>query len=869
MLLPLVLSVPSVAAPAPLAQMSELQRVEIPGRIVVSFESERAPRRIEDLVEEWAIESIDPRLEVESARQLLQWNRRGAPELTTVVLVEVSPKDVDLAPVMAGLRDVPGVQWAAPSVGYLGDPRELVPDDPSYGSQYHHPLMRNDAAWDITLGDPSVVIAVTDDGVDLDHEDLEANIWTNSGEVAGDGADNDGNGYVDDVHGYDFVFDSGDANPDNGNDHGTHCGGIAGARTDNGVGVAGTAGRSTLMPVQFYATGEAWTDAIIAEAFAYATDNGARIITTSYNINGWVGNPLVTAAFDYLYDQGVLHFNSAGNGAELNPARQAFEQTLLVISTDSADAKSSFSNYGTGCDICAPGSGVFATTLNDTYGTKSGTSMAAPNAAGVAALIWSANPGWTRDQVAAQLVATGDSIDAQNPGLEGLLGGGRVNSFRALTESLRAPRVTAVAGLPDEGASVLGELSSFSIRFDQILDPSAVNGPGAIALANPGPDHVFGTLDDVRVPLVVDEYLISSNGLRVTVPGPLPVAGAYRVVVDASVVANPFGTALDGNGDGVGGDSWVRNFSACAVNVLIDDPAESGSGWSVVNESLSAGAWTVPPEVPIGGGVRNDPPTDFDGSGRCFLTENDPGNTDVDGGPTRLISRAYDLAGSTDPYVSVAVWLGTSQPDPLDVDLSDDDGATWTRAETLTVTDGWEVKSYRVADFVSPGGEVRLRFSVEDSGSPSVTEAGIDAIKFFEVDCSGSIGTRYCQISPNSVGSGATIGVTGSAQVAANDVTLDAQGLPPSLFGLFFTGTVQDQSPLGNGTLCVSGLGITRLDPAVVSSASGRVSLALDLTAGPMSGLAIPGTTSNFQLWYRDVVGAGSNLSDAVSVTWQ
>ena len=94
MLLPLVLSVPSLAAPAPLAQMSELERVEIPGRIVVSFESERAPRRIEDLVEEWAIESIDPRLEVESARQLLQWNRRGAPELTTVVLVEVSPKDV-------------------------------------------------------------------------------------------------------------------------------------------------------------------------------------------------------------------------------------------------------------------------------------------------------------------------------------------------------------------------------------------------------------------------------------------------------------------------------------------------------------------------------------------------------------------------------------------------------------------------------------------------------------------------------------------------------------------------------------------------------------------------------------------------------
>ena len=200
------------------------------------------------------------------------------------------------------------------------------------------------------------------------------------------------------------------------------------------------------MPVQFYATGEAWTDVIIAEAFAYATDNGARIITTSYNINGWVGNPLVTAAFDYLYDQGVLHFNSAGNGAELNPARQAFEQTLLVINTDSADAKSSFSNYGTGCDICAPGSGVFATTLNDTYGTKSGTSMAAPTPRASRLSSGRRTPAGRAIGWRLQLVATGDSIDAQNPGLEGLLGGGRVNSFRALTESLRAPRVTAVAG---------------------------------------------------------------------------------------------------------------------------------------------------------------------------------------------------------------------------------------------------------------------------------------------------------------------------------------------------------------------------------------------------------------------------------------
>lgn len=869
MFLPLVLSVPSMATPAPLAQLTELERVEIPGRIIVSFESDDAPPSIEALVEEWAIPALDPAFTVQDSRKLLQWNRRGAEELTTVVLVDVSPANKDLAPLMAQLRLVDGVQWVQPSVGYTGDPRELDPNDPSYGSQYHHPLMQNNAAWDITLGDASIMIAVTDDGVDTTHQDLQPNIWTNTGEVPGDGIDNDGNGYVDDVNGYDFVFDVADPNPNGGNDHGTHCAGIAAAKTNNSIGVAGTAGDSTIMPVQFFASGQAWTDVIIADAFSYATDNGAQIITTSYNINGWVGNALVTAAFDYLYDQGVLHFNSAGNGNELNPARQAFEQTLLVVSTDSADLRSSFSNYGTGCDICAPGSSVLSTILNNGYGNKSGTSMAAPNAAGVAALIWAQNPTWTRDQVAAQLVATGDNIDGLNPGFEGLLGGGRVNSFRALTETLPAPQVTFADGLPGEGDVLVGDLVSFTARFDQIMDPATINAPGALALVGAGGDGVFGSADDVTVAVTVEEYLISSNGITATLAGSLPVAGLYRAVVDASIVSNPFGTALDGNGDGVPGDDWVRNFSACGTNVVIDDPAESGADWSVVNESLSTGAWTVPPEVPIGGGTRNDPPTDFDGSGRCFLTENQPGNTDVDGGPSRLISRAYDASGASDPFVSFAAWNVTSGADPLDIDLSDDDGATWTPVDTINGTDGWEVFAYRISDYVSAAGEVRIRFSITDSGTASVTEAAIDAIKIFDVNCGGSIGTRYCQTSPNSAGSGAIINVSGSAAVADNDVTLTSEGLPVSQFGIFFAGSTQNLVTLGNGFLCVGSQSIVRFNPAIQSSAAGTASLTLDLTTAPAASIAMPGSTSNFQFWYRDIVGAGSNLSDAVSVTWQ
>ena len=115
---------------------------------------------------------------------------------------------------------------------------------------------------------------------------------------------------------------------------------------------------------------------------------------------------------------------------------------------DSSDVKAGSSNYGTGVDLASPGAGVLSTTPNNTYSVFSGTSMAAPNAAGVAALIWSLNPTWTREQVLAQLFATTDNIDAQNAGFVDLLGQGRVNSGRAVSESLPAPTVKSLAGIP-------------------------------------------------------------------------------------------------------------------------------------------------------------------------------------------------------------------------------------------------------------------------------------------------------------------------------------------------------------------------------------------------------------------------------------
>ncbi len=533
----------------------------VPGEVVVSFRSGDEAVDANAIAKQWNIQAVDGNMALGSVRPLMRWRQPGNAHITNVVVLDIGnaiPTDA----LIAHLQAMPGVDWASASYEYTGDVKDVIPNDPQYGSQYHHPLMQNNLAWDITFGSASVIVAVTDDGVQLDHPDLAVNIWVNAGEIPGNGIDDDGNGYIDDVNGWDFANNNNNPNPNStGDSHGTHVAGIVAARTNNATGVAGTAGHVKIMPLQFYSNGSGFNSTNVAAAFTYATNNGAKIINTSYNIDGFANDPTVTAAFNYLYDNGVLHFNSAGNNNALNPPRQVFHQSMLVANTNSTDVRSSSSNHGTGVDLAAPGTSILATVPGSSYGTKSGTSMAAPNAAAVAALVWSANPGFTRDQVAARVYATTNNIDAQNPSYVGLLGSGRVNSFQALTAVIPAPKVTAASPIPDEGSSVnfLGE--TIRVRFDQIMSPASVNTPGAFALTYAGADGIFGNGDDSNVPMSVATYRIASNEAVITVTDPASLqCGRYRLSMNATILQNPFGTKLDGNGDGTPGDSWTQSF---------------------------------------------------------------------------------------------------------------------------------------------------------------------------------------------------------------------------------------------------------------------------------------------------------------------
>ncbi len=524
----------------------------------------------------------------------------------SVSLVHLSlAKNMDVFEAMLLLEGNPDILWSSPNFYFEGDPREIVPNDPSYGSQYHHPLMQNDLAWDFTYGNPDIMLGITDDGVEITHSDLNTNIWENPGEIPGNGIDDDNNGYIDDVNGWDFSSGNNNPNPNtSSDDHGTHVAGICAGRTDNSVGIAGVSGHSTILPIQFYGVGS-WTAAVCNASFTYAADNGANIVNTSYNINGWVGDPVFTAGFQYMHDNGVLHFNSAGNGSELNPARQAFHQTLLTVNTNASDVKSGSSNWGTGMDISAPGSDIYSTITSNGYGYKSGTSMAAPNAAGAAALIWSANPDWNSYQVAAQLLATAENIDAVNPSYAGLLGAGRANTYLAMSTTIGPPILKSTEGMPDEGSTVPpDEVDEFTVSFSQIMDPATVNDITNFELTGAGPDDTFGTGDDVIYTLsTTTTYMLGTNYLTYEVSGPPFADGLHRIRFVSGGLTNPFGTALDGDENGTGGDDFIRNFTIGIPEPIADFEASNVTPVPDADVTLndltyggpSAWTWTITP----------------------------------------------------------------------------------------------------------------------------------------------------------------------------------------------------------------------------------------------------------------------------------
>ena len=589
----------------------------------------------------------------------------------------------------ASVQDVLG--WAASTEGvayvepdFLIEPA-AVPNDPSFGSLWglnntgqSGGLFDADIdaveAWQTTTGSRDVVIAVIDSGIDYTHPDLAANIWTNPGEIPGDGIDNDGNGYVDDVHGYDFYDNDGD--PMDDNSHGTHVAGTIGAVGDNGRGMTGVNWQVSMMGLRFLGGNGSGSTSGAIGAINYATrmrrDFGVNVVATN---NSWGGGGYSTSLRDAIEaggEAGILFVAAAGNSAGNNdsspsyPASYDSDAIISVAATDRSSRLAGFSNFGaTSVDVAAPGVSIYSTTPNNSYASYSGTSMAAPHVAGVIGLLAAANPDATAAELREAILTTTTPV----AGLDGRVAtGGLINAEAALAvlggdAPLRADIVNVSPDPRYDGVeSIVIEFSRDVSGFDisdvtLALDGSAVALDAATLEATSGSRYVLGGLADATAAQGVYTLTLVAAGSGIVDADGLPlegdVADSWNVIeppppapfepndtlATAAVV-----TLVDGSatvsaeiGDGVAGRADVDLFAvelAAGATITLDIDARSLAQASGLDSYLRL----------------------FDGSGREIAANDDTGGSY----DSRL---SHTVAGSGRYYVGVSSY-GNSRYNP-------------------------------------------------------------------------------------------------------------------------------------------------------------------------------------------------------------
>ena len=431
-----------------------------------------------------------------------------------------------------------------------------TPNDSYYSPyQWFHNQANDDdidspEAWDIQTGNPSIILAILDSGTRYYHPDLgganasvsnpgasRGNMWINNAELNGStGVDDDGNGYVDDWIGYDFVSSttscwsgedcSGqDNDPRDFNGHGTHTAGIVGMMTNDGYGMAGVAGGwgngsqavtgngVKVMPLRmgysYNYLGQEYGVVLMdaaAEAFYYAADNGARIASCSWGSSNSGG---IAAAASYFTANGGLIFVAAGNdGTQTAGYLNSRSDCISVAATDQNDAAASFTTYGTWVDISAPGVGIYATYHDHTdpntnyWAALDGTSMACPMAAAVGAMIWSQNPTWTRAQVESQLYSSADNIDAELASQYiGKMGAGRINMYNAVNTGPPPAPVANFSGTPTSGTEPLN-VSFTDLSTGSVTSWSWTFGDGGTS-SSQNPSHTYNSAGTYNVSLTV------------------------------------------------------------------------------------------------------------------------------------------------------------------------------------------------------------------------------------------------------------------------------------------------------------------------------------------------------------------------------
>src|SRR6266404_2490807 len=647
----------------------------VPGEILVRFRSD----------------SVIARTKTRAAFQLEQGERQipvqverlsEAPEIVEGLrLARVAPDQTTAA--IRALRSRPDVLYAEPN--YIWHRSSTIPNDPRFSEQWG--LLRPvapgdqdnvdidvDKAWDITTGNSNVVVGVLDGGIDISHQDLQENIWTNPGEIPGNGIDDDGNGLVDDVHGWDFhhndntVFDNED-----GDDHGTHVAGIIGARGNNSLGIAGVCWNVSVLPVKVLGPNGGSISNIIA-GYGYVKNLRARGVNIRVLNNSYGGRAQSQAAADaisQLSQAGILFIVAAGNEHRDTfrypeyPANYDLPNVIAVAATQQTSGIPSFSSFGERkVALAAPGADILSTTPNNTYRVASGTSMAAPHVSGVAALVIAAVPGIS---------------------LSALKG--------ALIYSNAAPGTTAVKGFLNANKAILAALEN------DVMPPAP---PANLHVLPPFPNgrnveiDWLAPGDDGNVGMVAnyDLTFITPNGEPIPIPisvNPQPAGSSQSLINIPVPIGNPSGTFELRAYDNVGNSA----SSTFPVSVNVDQGVDPYVVTLSPNSTLSTGGQ----RLVLDGDDQYAPfnlPTDFStlpGGGTSIFISTNGVIHFSQGPPVTFAGVKDDIPGSVEYLTGLPMLAGLWDDLVIDATLRPDAGVFVVQPNPLTFIFRWQANS--------------------------------------------------------------------------------------------------------------------------------------------------------------------------------
>ncbi len=836
-----VISTFALIAPSAAAEYQTLGRV--PGRVVVTLQPGLAPSVAKAAgglaIDLPALQAAADRYQARDMSRLYPGfgapEKAGDPDLRRFWAIDF-PEHHDLDEVLAAFAALPEVAKAE-AVDICA--QYALPNDPNLAQQWY---LRNTVlgakdiralgGWAETVGDTNIVIAIVDSGVDWMHPDLGGTgpnylngaIKINWTEWFGTpGVDDDGNGFVDDWRGWDFVtgvtgepgqdLNTPDNDPMDFESHGTACAGVAAAMTDNGLGIAGASWGCKILPVRV-----GWLPAgseigvvrmdFCSQGMIYAAARGAKIINCS-----WGSTSFLSSAVTYCVNQGAIIVTAAGNdNDETSPSYLSTHPNVLsVAATDQNDAKASFSNYGSWVEVAAPGVSMYTTWYNrstgaHTYASTQGTSFASPLTAGALALIWSANPLWTRTQVINRLLATADNIDAVNPAYAGKLGAGRINLLRALGDSFQKVPVEFPTLFDAMNAATPGD--TIALRAADSLSGTQTIANKALYILG-GYDPAYASRDPSGNPTVINANPSSPallfqggtgpgtvvDGFRCTGGGGQsfgsPIAGFYGggVVINGTspslrnldVTGNSLGSVSQFGG---GGGLFLLNSNATLTNVAVHgNSAIYGAGVYIFQGAPTLIGCRISDNTPVFDNFSYAPR----GGGLCIQDANVTligceisGHADLDlgggvyaanfGGATVLTMRDNEIHGNTAKTKGGGLYMAGNSISMLR-DSFHDNG----KASTAT--------------FMSGGA-----FQVENAAAviDSVTSQGNQA----HVGAGGAITAAASAVVRNSVLTGNTADFFGGAlafQTVANGQltgnTVAANSSPTGAAGFYVTGS--------------------------------------------------------------------------------